>query len=98
MEMYGHIFSTISKYQISTKKIVRRESTCGQTDMSTGHCSFPFTYSLKKDGEIKGKNGGCPEGKQGLTLETTVFSLTSKTGGREDHCPAQFPNYNGEGT
>jgi len=80
------------------KKTVIRESTCGQTDMSTSYYSIRFTYSLKKERENKRKNGGGPEGKQGSTVETTVFSLTSKTRGREDHCPAQFPKYKGEGT
>ena len=73
--MYGQTFSTISKYEISQKKkkkkknkkkkTVRRESTCGQTDISTGHYSIRFTYSLKKERENKGKNGGGREGKHG---------------------------------
>jgi hypothetical protein len=61
-----------------------------------------YVFAQKVKGKSKGKNGGGPERKkerkQGLTLKTTVFSLTSETGGREDHCPAQFTNYNGEGT
>ena len=51
------------KFHPRKKKPVRRESTCGRTDMSAGQYSIRFTYSLKKEKENKGKNGGGREGR-----------------------------------
>ena len=87
--MCGQTSSTISKYEISHKKLSDESRRVDRLTSAQVTIRFALRIRSKKKGKNKGKNGGGREGKQ---VETTAFSLTSETGGREDHCPAQFPN------
>jgi len=91
MEMYGQTFSTISEY-CQTRVDV-------WTDWHEHRSLFDSLYVFAQKRKGKQRKEWRRSGRQArVNSRDNCIFVNVENRGREDHCPAQFPNYSGERT